>query len=174
MSSSKATSAPATAVLGSCAVPPALHAAQLPWIPEELRARQGLSAGSIHTAPGNIRGSQGRSPAYQHHSLTHSPTHSLTHSLTHSITQSLTPALAHAPIHSRLLAPGQETAGSYAAGGLGGFVYLRMLQRSVDSFGGAPSSPAAMVGSMTSNNRLLVPFALCLAFNRCCPQCPKP
>ena len=86
MSSSKAKSAPATAVLGSCAVPPARHAARLPWIPEELRARQGLSAVSIHTAPGNIRGSQGRSPACT------SPTHSLTHSLTRSRTHPLMPA----------------------------------------------------------------------------------
>ena len=118
---------------------------------EELRATQGCTAASSQLSPGHIRGSQGQS-----HST------SLTHSRAHSFTHALARSLPHAP--------GQETAGSYAVGGLGGFVYLRMLQRSVDSYGAAHTSPAAMVGSMGSNNRLLVPFALTLAFNRCCSQ----
>ena len=72
--------------------------------------------------------------------------------------------------HMMLAHGEQETAGSYAAGGLGGFLYLRMLQRSVDAYGAAPSSPAGLVGAMTSNNRMLVPFLLALAFNRCGPS----
>ena len=65
------------------------------------------------------------------------------------------------------LAAMQEIAGSYAVGGLAGFAYMRMLQRSVDAVGAPVLSPQAIVGGALSNNRMLIPFLLTLAYNRC-------
>ena len=53
-------------------------------------------------------------------------------------------------------------------GAVGGLVYLRMLQKSLDSIGGG--SP---LGGALSNQRLLVPIILVMAFNRCDPS-PAP
>lgn len=53
----------------------------------------------------------------------------------------------------------QETAASYGLGAVGSLVYLRMLNRSIDSVGG--------VGAALSQPRLLVPVILTGTFNRC-------
>ena len=52
----------------------------------------------------------------------------------------------------------QETAASYGLGAVGSLVYLRMLNRSIDSVGG--------VGAALSQPRLLVPVILTGTFNR--------
>ncbi|KAK9838175.1 hypothetical protein WJX81_006646 [Elliptochloris bilobata] len=54
----------------------------------------------------------------------------------------------------------QDAAASYMVGALGGLVYLRQLQRSVDGFG------AFAAGAAGGQTRLLIPVALALAFNR--------
>ena len=54
----------------------------------------------------------------------------------------------------------QDAAASYAVGAVGGLVYLRQLQRSVDGFG------AFAAGAAGGQTRLLIPVALALAFNR--------
>ena len=56
----------------------------------------------------------------------------------------------------------QETAASYGLGAVGSLVYLRMLNRSIDSVGG--------VGAALSQPRLLVPVILTATFNRCDPS----
>lgn len=54
----------------------------------------------------------------------------------------------------------QETAASYGVGAVGSLVYLRMLNRSIDSVGGFT------VGAAMGQPRLLVPVILTAAFNR--------
>ena len=54
----------------------------------------------------------------------------------------------------------QGTAASYGVGAVGSVVYLRMLNRSIDSVGGFS------VGSAVSQPRLLVPVILTATFNR--------
>eukprot|EP01025_Chloroclados_australasicus_P069950 TRINITY_DN996_c1_g1_i13.p2 TRINITY_DN996_c1_g1~~TRINITY_DN996_c1_g1_i13.p2 ORF type:complete len:339 (-),score=45.54 TRINITY_DN996_c1_g1_i13:413-1348(-) len=54
----------------------------------------------------------------------------------------------------------KEVAASYLLGALGGFVYLRLLNRSVDGIG------TFSVGSLAGQPRLLIPVILVLAFNR--------
>ena len=61
-------------------------------------------------------------------------------------------------------APSQEIAASYGFGAVGGLVYLRMLQRSVDGIGASGVGQAA--GGVLSQPRLLVPIVLVLAANR--------
>ena len=56
----------------------------------------------------------------------------------------------------------QEVAASYVLGAVGGLVYLRLLHKSLDSLGGGGSA----VGGIVSNQRLLVPIILVMAFNR--------
>lgn len=51
-------------------------------------------------------------------------------------------------------------AASYGVGALGGLVYLRLLNRSVDSVGGG-------VGGALGQPRLLIPVILALGYNRC-------
>ena len=58
----------------------------------------------------------------------------------------------------------QEIAASYGFGAVGGLVYLRMLQKSVDGIGAGSLGEAA--GSAASQPRLLVPIVLVLAANR--------
>ena len=55
----------------------------------------------------------------------------------------------------------QDTAASYGLGAVGSLVYLRMLNRSIDSVGGFT------VGAALGQPRLLVPVILTGAFNRC-------
>lgn len=62
-----------------------------------------------------------------------------------------------------MLWPEQDIAFSYGAGALGGFLYLRALNRSVDSLG------QFSVGSLASNQRLLIPVILALGYNRSAP-----
>lgn len=57
----------------------------------------------------------------------------------------------------------QEVAASYTMGALGGLVYLRMLHKHLDSLGGSGN----LVSGVISNQRLLVPVVLVMAFNRC-------
>ncbi len=64
--------------------------------------------------------------------------------------------------------PAQDAAASYAAGVVGGLVYLRQLQRSVDGFG------AFAAGAAGGQTRLLIPVALALGFNRCALPPPLP
>jgi len=64
--------------------------------------------------------------------------------------------------------PAQDAAASYAAGVVGGLVYLRQLQRSVDGFG------AFAAGAAGGQTRLLIPVALALGFNRCALPPPRP
>jgi hypothetical protein len=59
----------------------------------------------------------------------------------------------------------QDIAASYLLGALGGIIYLRLLNRSVDSIGGASLGAAA--GGLASQPRLLIPVILVLASNRC-------
>eukprot|EP01025_Chloroclados_australasicus_P069947 TRINITY_DN996_c1_g1_i10.p2 TRINITY_DN996_c1_g1~~TRINITY_DN996_c1_g1_i10.p2 ORF type:complete len:402 (-),score=30.12 TRINITY_DN996_c1_g1_i10:413-1618(-) len=54
----------------------------------------------------------------------------------------------------------KEVAASYLLGALGGFIYLRLLNRSVDEIG------TFSVGSLAGQPRLLIPVILVLAFNR--------
>lgn len=65
----------------------------------------------------------------------------------------------HASVSLNLLLVLQETAASYGLGAVGSLVYLRMLNRSIDSVGG--------VGAALSQPRLLVPVILTGTFNRC-------
>ena len=51
-------------------------------------------------------------------------------------------------------------AASYGVGALGGLVYLRLLNRSVDSVGGG-------LGGALGQPRLLIPVILALGYNRC-------
>lgn len=62
------------------------------------------------------------------------------------------------------LAYSRDIAASYLAGALGGYFYLRLLNKSVDSFGS--SGLAAGAGSLASQPRLLIPLALALGYNR--------
>ncbi len=59
--------------------------------------------------------------------------------------------------------PVQDAAASYAVGVVGGLIYLRQLQRSVDGFG------AFAAGAAGGQTRLLIPVMLALAFNRHAP-----
>ena len=65
----------------------------------------------------------------------------------------------YASVPLNLLLVLQETAASYGLGAVGSLVYLRMLNRSIDSVGG--------VGAALSQPRLLVPVILTGTFNRC-------
>jgi ATP synthase protein I len=56
----------------------------------------------------------------------------------------------------------QETAISYGVGALGSFMYLRMLNRSVDAFG----AEGGGIGAALGQPRLLIPMALALGYNR--------
>ena len=62
------------------------------------------------------------------------------------------------------MTPAQEIAASYGFGAVGGLVYLRMLQKSVDGIGASGLGEAA--GGVASQPRLLVPIVLVLAANR--------
>ena len=53
----------------------------------------------------------------------------------------------------------QDLAASYGLGALGGYIYLRLLHRSVDAFAGEGSGAG-------SSSRLLVPVVLVLGTNR--------
>ena len=53
----------------------------------------------------------------------------------------------------------QEAAISYGVGSIGSFLYLRMLHRSIDSFGGG-------LGGALGQPRLLIPIVLALGYNR--------
>ena len=54
----------------------------------------------------------------------------------------------------------QDIAASYVAGALGGFTYLRLLNRSVDSLGSFSLTGGG------SSARLLIPVILTLSYNR--------
>ena len=71
-------------------------------------------------------------------------------------------AVPYALVAVRLPLVLQETAASYGLGAVGSLVYLRMLNRSIDSVGG--------VGAALSQPRLLVPVILTATFNRCDPS----
>lgn len=58
------------------------------------------------------------------------------------------------------LRPARDVAASYGVGALGGLVYLRLLNRSVDSVGGG-------MGGALGQPRLLIPVVLALGYNRC-------
>ena len=62
---------------------------------------------------------------------------------------------------------GREVAASYGVGALGGLVYLRLLNRSMDAMGGG-------VGGALGQPRLLIPVILALGYNRCAVQCMLP
>jgi len=55
---------------------------------------------------------------------------------------------------------GRDVAASYGVGALGGLVYLRLLNRSMDGIG------AGGMGAALGSNRLLIPLILTLGFNR--------
>lgn len=55
---------------------------------------------------------------------------------------------------------GRDVAASYGVGALGGLFYLRLLNRSVESFG------AGSFGGAVGSNRLLIPIILALGYNR--------
>lgn len=55
---------------------------------------------------------------------------------------------------------GRDVAASYGVGALGGLVYLRLLNKTVDSFG-------AGAGGALGQPRLLIPVILALGYNRC-------
>jgi ATP synthase protein I len=55
---------------------------------------------------------------------------------------------------------GRDVAASYAFGALGGLVYLRLLNRSLDGLG------SGGLGAAVGSNRLLIPVILTLGFNR--------
>jgi len=55
---------------------------------------------------------------------------------------------------------GRDIAASYGVGALGGLFYLRLLNRSVDSFG------VGGLGGALGQNRLLIPIILALGYNR--------
>ena len=55
---------------------------------------------------------------------------------------------------------GRDTAASYGVGALGGLLYLRLLNRSMDGVGGG------LAGAL-GQQRLLIPVILALGFNRC-------
>ena len=65
---------------------------------------------------------------------------------------------ALAAVAAKVLLALQETAASYGLGAVGSLVYLRMLNRSIDSVGG--------MGAALSQPRLLVPVILTATFNR--------
>ena len=54
----------------------------------------------------------------------------------------------------------QDTAASYGLGAVGGLMYLRLLNRSVDGMG------ASFLGAAGGQARLLIPVILALAYNR--------
>lgn len=54
----------------------------------------------------------------------------------------------------------QDTAASYGLGAVGGLLYLRLLNRSVDGMG------ASFLGAAGGQARLLIPVILALAYNR--------
>ena len=60
----------------------------------------------------------------------------------------------------------KDVAFSYLVGALGGFAYLRLLSKSVDSVGGE-GGLASGVNSVASQPRLLIPIILGLGYNRC-------
>jgi ATP synthase protein I len=55
---------------------------------------------------------------------------------------------------------GRDVAASYGLGALGGLVYLRLLNRSMDGIG------AGGMGAALGSNRLLIPLILALGYNR--------
>jgi ATP synthase protein I len=55
---------------------------------------------------------------------------------------------------------GRDVAASYGIGALGGLVYLRLLNRSMDGIG------AGGMGAALGSNRLLIPLILTLGYNR--------
>lgn len=59
----------------------------------------------------------------------------------------------------------REVAASYLVGALGGFIYLRLLSKSVDGMG-ASGSLANGLSSLGGQQRLLIPVVLTLVFNR--------
>ena len=63
-------------------------------------------------------------------------------------------------------APNQDTAASYGVGALGGLMYLRLLNKSVDGLG------ASFAGAAGGQARFAIPIALALGYNRsrsfCC------
>ena len=58
----------------------------------------------------------------------------------------------------------REVSASYLVGALGGFMYLRLLNKSVDAVGGQGIESG--IGGMASQPRLLIPLVLALSFNR--------
>lgn len=54
----------------------------------------------------------------------------------------------------------QEGAISYGVGAIGSFLYLRMLNRSMDSVGGGS------IGGALGQPRLLIPIVLAMGFHR--------
>ncbi|KAL6765477.1 ATP synthase I-like protein [Haematococcus lacustris] len=58
----------------------------------------------------------------------------------------------------------REVCVSYVVGALGGLLYLRLLGRSVDSYGGQGAATAAT--GVVGNQRLLIPIILALSYNR--------
>jgi hypothetical protein len=60
-----------------------------------------------------------------------------------------------------MMACSQDTAASYGLGALGGLMYLRLLNRSVDGFG------SSMMGAASGPARFAIPVTLALAYNRC-------
>lgn len=61
---------------------------------------------------------------------------------------------------------GGEAAASYAVGAVFGTIYLRLLGRSVDSFGGGSGGVGGAVGGAVGQQRLLLPLILALGYNR--------
>ncbi len=59
----------------------------------------------------------------------------------------------------------QDTAASYGLGAVGGLMYLRLLNRSVDGMG------ASFLGAAGGQARLLIPVILALAYNRHVQTC---
>ena len=55
---------------------------------------------------------------------------------------------------------GRDTAASYGVGAVGGLVYLRLLNKSIDGFG------YGGMGAALGQNRLLIPLILALGYNR--------
>jgi ATP synthase protein I len=56
--------------------------------------------------------------------------------------------------------PDQDTAASYGVGALGGLMYLRLLNRSMDGFG------SGVLGAAGGGARFAIPVALALGYNR--------
>jgi len=72
-----------------------------------------------------------------------------------------TTAIIAAGVYS---AYGRDVAASYIVGGLGGYLYLRLLARSVDAVGAQDLESAS--GGISAQPRLLIPVILTLVYNR--------